>query len=339
MLNWGIIGLGRIANNFALGIEDVSNANLLGIASKTEKKLLDFKKKFNIDERYCFSNYEDLITCNKIDIIYIALPHNFHFKWIMKCLENNKKVLTEKPATTSLADMKKINEKLNNEKIFFAEGFMYRFHPQTSKVVSLIKSKEIGELISMESNFGMNLMEKRNIFGFKKIKFNKESRLFNKSLAGGCIFDLGCYPSSFSILIAKLKDPNNLEIDLKNSKIEYSSTDVDIDSYSEINFSNNFKSYVSCSFKRNLGKKTKIIGSKGSIEIEDSWHCSPMKITVNNKKIFEDKFVFPNIFSYEIESIVNSILNNKTEPEYPAISRHESELNIKILNNWINKKN
>ena len=136
MLNWGIIGLGRIANNFALGIEDVTNANLLGIASKTEKKLLDFKKKFNIDERYCFSNYEDLITCNKIDIIYIALPHNFHFKWIMKCLENNKKVLTEKPATTSLADMKKINEKLNNKKIFFAEGFMYRFHPQTSKVVS-----------------------------------------------------------------------------------------------------------------------------------------------------------------------------------------------------------
>ncbi len=339
MLNWGIIGLGRIANDFASGFKDVKNANLFGIASKTGKKLLDFKEKFNINEKYCFSNYEDLIACDKIDIIYIALPHNFHFEWIMKCLANNKKVLTEKPATSSLDDMKKINEMLNGKKIFFAEGFMYRYHPQTTKVISLIKNNEIGDLISMESNFGINLIEKKNIFGFKRIKFNKQSRLFNKSLAGGCILDLGCYPSSMSILIAKLKDPNNLGFELKNSKIEQSSTQVDIDSYTDINFSNGFKSSISCSFKKNIGKSTKILGTKGSISIYDSWHCFPMKIKVNKNDIVEDKFNFSNIFSYEIESISNSVLNNKNEPDYPGITRQETELNVMILNNWLNKRN
>ena len=93
MVNWGIIGLGRIANEFASGFKGLNNAKLFSISSKTKENLIEFKKKFDIDEEYCFSNYEDLIACDKIDIIYIALPHNLHFDWIMKCLENNKKVL------------------------------------------------------------------------------------------------------------------------------------------------------------------------------------------------------------------------------------------------------
>ena len=128
---------------------------------------------------------------------------------------------------------------------------MYRYHPQTAKVISLIKNNEIGDLVSMESNFGINLIEKRNIFGFKRIKFNKKSRLFNKSLAGGCILDLGCYPSSLSLLIAKIKDSNNLKVVLKNSKVEYSTSDVDIDSYTDLHFSNGFISSIGCSFKKN----------------------------------------------------------------------------------------
>ena len=41
MINWGIIGLGKIARDFALGFKDVKNAKLLGIASKTRKNLID----------------------------------------------------------------------------------------------------------------------------------------------------------------------------------------------------------------------------------------------------------------------------------------------------------
>ena len=339
MVNWGIIGLGRIASEFASGFVNLKNAKLLGISSKTTKKLNDFRKKFNIDQKYCFSNYDDLISCDDIDIIYIALPHNLHCQWIIKCFEKNKKVLTEKPATSLLEDMKKINEILDKKDIFFTEGFMYRYHPQTKKIISLINENEIGELISMESNFGFNIVEKRNIFGFKRLKFNKKSRLFDKSLAGGCILDLGCYPSSLSILIAKLKDPDNLSVELKNTNVEISSTNVDIDSYTNLHFSNGFVSSIGCSFKKDLGKSTKITGSKGSMIIHDSWHCSPMKIEVGNKQIFEDKFEFSNIFSFEINAISNSILNKKTEVDYPGVSRQETETNIMILNRWLNQKN
>jgi len=232
--------------------------------------------------------------------------------------------------------MSKINKKLDENRIFFAEGFMYRFHPQTSALIEIIRQNEIGELHKMESFFGKNFIEKKNVFGFKKLKLNRESRLFKKELGGGSILDLGCYPASLSILIAKIKSEDfSNEIKLNNIKKLIGPTKVDLEAYANIVFNNNFNSYIGSSFKNDLGKITKIIGSKGEIIVPDSWHCENSKIIVNDKEhMIKQKYA--NIFSYEIESISNSLLNNEIEPKFPAIKRNETELNMNILNKWIN---
>ena len=155
-INWGIIGLGNIANTFASAFYNSKNSKLLGISSKSSKKLNMFKEKHDISNEYCFESYQDLLNCDKIDIIYIALPHSLHFEWVVKCIESNKNILVEKPSAINFEEMKKIVEKLKNSKLFFAEAFMYLYHPQTRKIIDLIKEDSIGELISMKSNFGFN---------------------------------------------------------------------------------------------------------------------------------------------------------------------------------------
>ncbi len=47
---------------------------------------------------------------------------------------------------------------------------MYLFHPQIEKTIDLIKEGEIGEVLSMETNFGNNILTKKNWFGFVKKK-------------------------------------------------------------------------------------------------------------------------------------------------------------------------
>ena len=71
-INWGIIGLGNIANKFADSFSEVNNCSLKGIASKNNDSLKSFKKIFNIEDKFCFNNYKDLILSTDIDIIYIA---------------------------------------------------------------------------------------------------------------------------------------------------------------------------------------------------------------------------------------------------------------------------
>ena len=72
-INWGIIGLGNIAHKFSEAFQEISNAKLLAIASKDIEKLDKFERKFSIEKDFVFQNYEDLIYCKDVDIIYIAL--------------------------------------------------------------------------------------------------------------------------------------------------------------------------------------------------------------------------------------------------------------------------
>ena len=95
-INWGIIGLGAVAFKFAEGFKFLDKAKLLGIASKDSNKLNKFQEKFEIENNYCFNNYENLLENSNIDIIYIALPTSFHHEWISKCLEKGKKSFSRK---------------------------------------------------------------------------------------------------------------------------------------------------------------------------------------------------------------------------------------------------
>ena len=111
IINWGIIGLGNVALEFAKAFKDSNNSKLIGISSNNQDKIQIFKEKFNINKDYCFNKYEDLLNCEDIDIIYIALPNSMHKEWIKKSIERKKNVLIEKPAFMSLAETESIKKK------------------------------------------------------------------------------------------------------------------------------------------------------------------------------------------------------------------------------------
>ena len=93
VINWGIIGLGKIASNFASAFKDLKNSKIISIASQSNEKTEKFQKKFNLNNIFCYHNYEEMLSNERVDIIYIALPHNLHSKWILKCIDYKKKHL------------------------------------------------------------------------------------------------------------------------------------------------------------------------------------------------------------------------------------------------------
>ena len=70
MINWGIIGLGNMANKFASAINEIDNAKLLGVSSLTDEKLINFSEKYKIQKKYTFNKYENLLKCDAINAIY-----------------------------------------------------------------------------------------------------------------------------------------------------------------------------------------------------------------------------------------------------------------------------
>ena len=338
-VNWGIIGLGIMASKFADAFKFSEKAKLVAIASNDKNKVQYFKDKFDIENHFCFNNYEDLIKSDDIDIVYISLPNSLHFKWILKCIEYKKNILVEKPAVLNLFEIESIKKKINNT--FFSEAFMYVYHPQTLKVIEMIKEGRIGKPLSMNTNFGIDIMSKKNLFGFKrKKKIKQDNRLFNKQLGGGVILDLGCYLISFSLLIGSLKIKNNLtKIKIKNIKKKFISSGVDINSSADLYFESGFVSKMRASFEENLGQITEIIGSEGNIIIPHTWTPEEAIVIVKSEKCQKVKIKsIDNIYTYEIEAVSNSIIKNKNQPDFPGLSINDTFQNTKILDDWLNEK-
>ena len=338
IIKWGIIGLGNVAHGFAKSFLNTKNAKLTAIASKTPDKLSKFKNEFNINSNNCYDDYEKLLNSAEVDIVYITLPNTFHFHWTMQAIKKYKRILIEKPAFLNLEQAQIIKQKIKEKKIFFTEGFFYRYLPHIGDIIKIINEDEIGELISMESSFGLNLLTKKRLFFFqKKKKINSSGRLFNTELAGGCILDLGCYPSSFSLLIASLIK----NIDYKNFKMldikkDIGETGVDIDASAVIQFESGFTSLIKSSFKKNVGSQSIIRGKKGSITIHDTWFGDVIKKNIGDRTYDLNKKNYTQVFSYEIEKISDAISKNLKEVPSPGMSLEETLLNTKILEEWFN---
>ena len=329
MINWGIVGLGFIANKFIDAIKEVPENKVFGVASLTKKKSDEIIKRYEIDKKFYFNNYDDLINSPQIDAIYIATLNNTHIDLIQKCVIAKKKILCEKPMCLNLEEAKRIYQFLQNRNIFFLEGFAYRSHKQTAVICDSINSGEIGRILQVESSFG-----------FKSGKINPNSRLFNKNFGGGAILDVGCYTTSFSLLMARVTLGENF----RNYKIEniqgsLAETGVDIHAEADIIFNDELKIKVKTSLKENLNNQCVLYGSKGKIIIPSPWLPNLktyIEICHNNnyyKKFINSKF---SIYAQQIIKFNDIILNKNLETFDPVMKHEESLINFKIINDWKN---
>ena len=119
IVKWGIIGLGNIAYEFAKAFSTSNNAHLIALASKSQEKLDEFGKNFNIKKENLFNDYNEIIEDNNIDIFYIALTNNLHFDLILKLLDKKRNILVEKPAFLTIKQAEKVFNKKNFEIYFF----------------------------------------------------------------------------------------------------------------------------------------------------------------------------------------------------------------------------
>ena len=137
-MNWGVIGLGHMAKNFANSIQELDGSNLTGVSSRSLIKLIKFGYRYKIKPQYLYK-----------------LNHT-HFELVQKCIVAKKNILCEKPLAVNLKQALEIKKSLNTSKIFFLEAIAYRSHPQINYVIDIIKENQIGKVIKIKSCFGFN---------------------------------------------------------------------------------------------------------------------------------------------------------------------------------------
>ncbi|OEC94375.1 aldo/keto reductase [Rhizobium sp. YK2] len=327
-IRWGIIGPGRIAQTFADGIAHSRSGKLVAIASRNPDKpgLGD-----GFPGARIVNGYEALLADKEIDAVYIATPHTGHAEWAIKAIRAGKHVLVEKPIALSAFDAEAIYYEAKKASVFAGEAFMYRVHPQTARLIELVKSGVIGELRIIRTSFGFNMG-----------KVNPEHRLFANETAGGGILDVGGYPVSMARLIAGAVDGKPFLDPEKVSGVGHlGQTGVDEWASAVLKFPNDIIAEVSCSIMANQDNTLRIIGSEGRIEVKDFWFASGHKGGVGKIDVIkggeaetievkEDRW----LYSFEVDAAGDAIRAGNKEFAYPGISWADSIGNLKVLDQW-----
>ena len=94
-------------------------------------------------------------------------------------------------------------------------------------------------------------------------------------------------------------------------KKELGETNVDIEAYAKLLFSDSFFSQIGTSFKNQLGGTSEILGDKGSIKINSSWFGGDKIIkNIKGNNYVIDSNTNKNIYSYQIENISKNLSLN-----------------------------
>ncbi|MDA9774272.1 Gfo/Idh/MocA family oxidoreductase [Saprospiraceae bacterium] len=303
-LNWGIIGLGKIAHHFANDLKLAKNNTLYAVGSRSLDKAINFSQLHGAE--LAFGSYEDLCKNPKVDIIYIATPHDSHAAYSKLAMQNGKHVLCEKPAGINAQEVEEMTRFAAENKVFFMEALWTRFNPTILAVIDECKKETFGEIKQIYADFS-----------FYKA-YDQESRLFNVDRAGGALLDIGIYPIFLSYLL--LGKPQSLD-----SRSILHPTGIDLQSRISMEYKG-ASAQLFCSLVTPPKVDAFIIGTRGKIEIHSRWHESDgYTITIDE---ISSRVELPRTgkgYYYEILECHRCITNNELQSKHWS---HEDSINL-----------
>jgi len=328
---WGIIGPGAIAHNFADGLAESRSGRLVAIAGRDAARRGAFGDRYGIDIAQRHADAAALLADPGIRAVYIATPHPWHAELSIAALRAGKAVLCEKPGGMNAAEVTAIAEVAAQQGRLWAEAFMYRLHPQIARVLAIIAAGEIGSVRHVCTHFGFDA-------GFKAT-----SRLYDLTLGGGGILDVGGYPVSLARLIAgaAIGLPSADPVSVKGIGL-LAETGVDAVAYGLLRFASGFTAEIACAVARSMDNRAIITGDTGQIIIDDPWvpgrnagpSTTAIHITTGSTTRTETLGDDRMLFAFEAEAISRAIADGLTSAPHPALSPADSIGNNGVLDLW-----
>jgi predicted dehydrogenase/uncharacterized protein (DUF362 family) len=162
----GVIGAGKIAELLHLpGYAKLGNVKLVAVADLNEERLVEIRKKFDIQEIY--TDYHDLLANKKIDAVSICTPPELHKVMTIEALKNGKHVLCEKPLATTVNDCYEITKTLDGTKKFVMPAFNYRFTPSVKLAKEIISLGKLGDLKEIKIHFKSDQRTWKSVMPFR----------------------------------------------------------------------------------------------------------------------------------------------------------------------------
>ena len=210
---------------------------------------------------------------------------------------------------------------------------MYRCHPQTLRLVELIRQGSIGEVKLICATFS---------FSFP---FDPQNRLLNADLGGGGILDVGCYCASMTRLLAGAVAGKPFEEPLEVKGTGHiGATGVDEYAIGSLKFPNSIVAQIAAGVQLDLENNVRVVGTTGSILVPSPWTMNNdgpgfSKILVFKSHIPEEIVVESDrgLYALEADHVAEEIAQGRKQSS--LVSWEDTLGNMRALDLWRSEVN
>lgn len=303
MVRFGVIGAGRIAATFAAAL-NATEGHGYAIASRSSEKANAFKEKHGFDVAY--GSYAEMVTDPLVDCVYVATPHAFHKVHMMMAIDHGKHVLCEKAFTLNADEAEEVFARAKETGVFVMEAMWSRFLPAVRAIISSVERGIIGNPLRLEVDFSFRGDE-------------ADQRLYEPSLGGGALLDIGVYAITFANLF--FGRPETIE-----STATKADSGVDIDARIMYRYPS-AQAIMQIGFTETRPIEATLYGSEGKIHMPLFWQMEKAFHYSKDGKLV-DVFHHPhrvNGFEYQIDEVIRCLQDGRRESDTMP---HETTLEI-----------
>jgi xylose dehydrogenase (NAD/NADP) len=298
-VTWGILSTANINRLVIPGAQASSKLTLAAVASRDLPRAQAYAREWGIERAY--GSYDQLLADPDIEAVYISLPNTLHCQWSIRALQAGKHVLCEKPLSRHPDEVSAAFDAAERADRLLSEAFMYRHSPQMQRLLELIDAGCIGELRLLRSAFSYSLYDEQDI------------RL-RPDVDGGALMDVGCY----CVHAARALCGEPLAA---FGQARLGPTGTDWIFTGQLRFAGDVLAVFDCATALPDRDELEVIGSAGSLFLDDPWHAREPVIELRREGAGERIELAPtDSYRLELESLSDAIRGTAT----PLLGREDA---------------
>jgi glucose-fructose oxidoreductase len=310
-IRYAVVGLGHIAQVAVLPAFGNSrrNSKLAALVSGDPVKLEELGKKYAVESRCSYEQYDALLKSGDIDAVYIALPNSMHCDYAVRAAQAGVHVLVEKPMAVTEEECERMARAARDSGVKLMVAYRLHFERANLEAIEVARSGRIGEARLFSSTFTMHVVP-----GNIRVK---------SALGGGVLYDIGIYCINAARGLFR-DEPVEARAATSGSigEVEESVSCI-------LRFPNERIAAFTCSFGAADVSEYRVVGSKGDLAVEPAYEYAMAlqhRLTLDGE-VKERRFAKRDQFAPELLYFSDCVLRNQD----PEPSAEEGLADVRII--------
>ena len=193
-LNVGIVGLGWVAGAHIETFKKVEGANVTAVCSRRTHDPADLERTYGLPLK-AYSDYEEMLADDTIDIVSICTPHPFHPEQAIAAAKAGKHLVLEKPIALTFEDARRTKAAIDESGVKTCVCFELRFSAHFSLIRAVLEQGLLGDIHYGEVDYYHGIGPWYGQFGWN----------VKKDMGGSSLLTAGCH--ALDGLLMAMPDP------------------------------------------------------------------------------------------------------------------------------------